>query len=75
MITLLISGEKKDKLRPGDIVGAIVAEAKIDFEDIGDISITSVKSYVVITAKYAQIVCEKLNVARIKNRRFRVFTI
>ena len=72
MITLFISGGKKDKLRPGDIVGAIVGESGISFSDIGDISITNVMSYVAIRAEQADHVCDKLNTGKIKNRKFKV---
>ncbi|EQC51796.1 ATP-dependent RNA helicase DbpA [Bacteriovorax sp. DB6_IX] len=72
MSSIYISGGKKDKLRPGDIVGAIVGESGIDFKDIGDISITNVMSYVAIKSEHVKLVCKKLNEGRIKNRRFRV---
>ena len=72
MTTIFISGGKKDKLRPGDIVGAIVGEVGLDFKDIGDISVTNVTSYVAIKSEYADVVCDKLNSGKIKNRTFRV---
>lgn len=72
MMTLFICGGKKDKLRPGDIVGAIVGESKIDFSCIGEISITNVMCYVAIKADQAELVCDKLNAGKIKNRKFRV---
>jgi len=72
MMTLFISGGKRDKLRPGDIVGAIVGESKIDFSNIGDISITNVTSYVAIKADQAKHVCNRLNAGKIKNRKFKV---
>ena len=43
-----ISGGKKNKLRPGDIVGALVNELNISGEDIGNINIYPVFSYVAI---------------------------
>jgi ATP-independent RNA helicase DbpA len=72
MVTLYISGGKRDKLRPGDIVGAIVGEAGINSNAIGDISIMNVTSYVAIDSNLAQIVCDKLNLGKIKNRKFKV---
>ena len=72
MKTLFISGGKKDKLRPGDIVGAIVGESGLEFSHIGDISIMNVISYVAVSIEYADLVCEKLNSGKIKKRNFRV---
>jgi ATP-independent RNA helicase DbpA len=72
MTTLYISGGKRDKLRPGDIVGAIVGEAEVDFKCIGDISITNTTSYVAIKSEFSDLVCDKLNSGKIKNRTFRV---
>lgn len=72
MTSLYISGGKKDKLRPGDIVGAIVGESGIDFKDIGDIAVTNIMSYVAIKSELADLVCEKLSAGKIKNRKFKV---
>lgn len=72
MTTIFISGGKRDKLRPGDIVGAIVGEVKIPATDIGDISITIINSFVAIKSEHVDLVIEKLNSGKIKNRSFKV---
>jgi ATP-independent RNA helicase DbpA len=72
MKTLQISGGKRDKLRPGDIVGAIVGEASIDFKCIGDISITNIVSFVAIKSDLVEHVCSSLRKGKIKNKRFKV---
>ncbi len=72
MKTIYISGGKKDKLRPGDIVGAIVGEAGVSADLIGDISITPVISYVAVDASEVQQICDSLSEGKIKKRRFRV---
>ncbi len=72
MVTLFISGGKRDKLRPGDIVGAIVGESGVDFKEIGDISITNVVSFVAVKSHCADLIKDKLNSGKIKNRKFRV---
>jgi ATP-independent RNA helicase DbpA len=72
MLTIYISGGKKDKLRPGDIVGAIVGEAGLDFKDIGKISLSNVICFVAVKAELADTVIKKLNAGRIKNRKFKV---
>jgi len=72
MTTIYISAGKRDKLRPGDIVGAIVGETGLDFKDIGDISITVVISFVAIKTEFVHDVVKKLNAGKIKNRKFKV---
>jgi len=72
MHTMYISGGKKDKLRPGDILGALTGEAKINSKDVGDISILNIVSYVAIKNDYIDQAIERLNNGKIKNRKFRV---
>ena len=72
MDTIYIRGGKKDKLRPGDIVGALIHEAGLESSDIGDISISNITSYVAIKKEKISQAIEKLNSGKIKNRRFKV---
>lgn len=72
MKTLFISGGKKDKLRPGDILGAMVGEAKLEPSDVGAITILNIISYVAIQREKAADAVKKLNSGKIKNRKFRV---
>ncbi|PPJ40410.1 DbpA RNA binding domain-containing protein, partial [Pseudoxanthomonas sp. KAs_5_3] len=39
MMTLVISGGKKDKLRPGDLLGALTGDAGLTKEQVGKIAI------------------------------------
>ncbi len=51
MQTILISGGRKDKLRPGDILGALTGDAGgLRGEDIGKIEIHDRLSYVAVTS-------------------------
>jgi len=72
MKTIFISGGKKDKLRPGDIVGAIVGTSGIDAKMIGDISVLNVLSYVAINSTVADDVLAALQNGKIKKRNFRI---
>ncbi len=72
MRTMYISGGKKDKLRPGDIVGALVNEAKIDAKDIGDISVLNAFSYVAIKRSKVEKAISKLSHGKIKKKKFKV---
>jgi ATP-independent RNA helicase DbpA len=72
MKTIYINGGKKDKLRPGDILGALVNEAKIEASNIGNINILNNQSYVAVSASVVDQAIAKLNVGKIKGRKFRV---
>ncbi|PIK15213.1 ATP-dependent RNA helicase DbpA [Halobacteriovorax sp. JY17] len=72
MTTIFISGGKKDKIRPGDIVGAIIGTSGIDASDIGDITVMNILSYVAISTEKVGAVLEGLSTGKIKKRRFRV---
>lgn len=71
MKTIYISGGKKDKLRPGDIVGALVGEAKLQANDIGDINIQPYFSLVAIKKGLALKAIKGLSQGRIKKRKFK----
>ena len=73
--TLLISGGKRDKLRPGDLLGALIGEAKLEVGEVGDISILGNVSYVAIESSKAYEAMDSLNNGRIKKRKFRVRVI
>ena len=72
MRTLFISGGKKDKLRPGDILGALVKEALLSPDEVGNITILPILSYVAVKSDKLEQAISKLNEGRIKNRKFRV---
>jgi ATP-independent RNA helicase DbpA len=72
MQTLRIGGGRKDKLRPGDILGALTGEAgELRAEHVGTIEIHDRFSYVAVTkaasAKALRSLCE----GRIKGKRFK----
>jgi ATP-independent RNA helicase DbpA len=72
MKTIFISGRKKDKLRPGDILGALVKEAGLEASDVGNISILPIVTYVAVKTEKASHAVERLSNGIIKNRNFRV---
>lgn len=72
MKTIYISGGKKNKLRPGDILGALVKEANLDPSDVGNINILPILTYVAISKDKAHSAIKKLEHGKIKNRCFRV---
>ena len=74
-VTLVIEGGKKDKLRPGDIVGSLIQGAKLDADAIGNIDIFSKRSYVAITKSQKYKAFEYLKKSPIKKRKFPVWIL
>ena len=72
MDTILISGGRKDKIRPGDILGALTGEAGgLKADDVGKIEIHDRLAYVAVSRLNSQNAVKALNEGRIKGRRFR----
>ena len=73
METLYISGGRKDKLRPGDILGALTGEAGgFQGSDVGKIEIHDRFSYVAIAKGSADRAIQQLGAGRIKGKKFKV---
>jgi len=73
-VTLVIEGGKKDKMRPGDILGALTGEAGIDVKSIGKIDIYDRQSYVAIDRSMVKKAYLYLKNGKIKGRRFSAWT-
>ena len=72
MDTILISGGRKDKIRPGDILGALTGEAGgLNASDVGKIEIQDRLTYVAVTHSVSREAVASLNRGRIKGKRFR----
>ncbi|HEY2344962.1 MAG TPA: ATP-dependent RNA helicase DbpA [Xanthomonadaceae bacterium] len=72
MVTLAIDGGRQDKLRPGDVVGALTGEAGLPADAIGKIDTFATRSYVAVQRDQAARALERLRAGRIKGRNFRV---
>ena len=72
MATLRIDAGRTDKLRPGDIVGALTGDAGLHKDAIGKIDVYPTRSYVAIARAKATEALERLRAGKIKGRRFRV---
>lgn len=70
--TLCIGGGRKDKIRPGDILGALTGDAGLSANQVGRIEIADRLSYVALDADIAARTLVRLRAGRIKGRRFRV---
>lgn len=73
MVTLYVSGGRKEKIRPGDILGALTGEAGgFAATDVGKIEVREHFTYVAVTRAIAATAVERLSTGRIKGRRFKV---
>jgi ATP-dependent RNA helicase DbpA len=72
MKTLVIDAGRQDKLRPGDILGALTGDAGLDAKDIGKIDVFATRAYVAISRAMANKALERLRAGKIKGRNFRV---
>ena len=73
MKTLVISGGRKNKIRPGDILGALTGEAGgFQKDDIGKIEIHDLCSYVGVSRLIGKEACQKLTNGKIKGQKFPV---
>ncbi len=72
MVTLRIDAGRTDKLRPGDIVGALTGEAGLKADAIGKIDVYPTRSYVAIARGQADTALSRLRAGKIKGRKFRV---
>jgi len=75
MATLRIDGGKTDKLRAGDILGALTGDAGLKADAIGKIDIFPTRSYVAIARGLADKALNRLRASGIKGRKFRVVRI
>jgi ATP-independent RNA helicase DbpA len=72
MTTLVFDAGRQDKLRPGDLLGALTGEMGLNAQDVGKIVITPRLSYVAIARSRAVSVLQGLKQGKIKGRTFRV---
>jgi ATP-independent RNA helicase DbpA len=73
MVTLQILGGRKEKIRPGDVLGALTKDAGFAKEQIGKISVTEFSTYVAVERKIAREALRKLNEGTIKGKRVKVY--
>jgi ATP-independent RNA helicase DbpA len=74
-ITLVIEGGKKDKLRAGDILGALTGDAGLKGSSIGKIDIYDRQAYVAIQREFIDEAHKKLLNCKIKNKKFSVWVL
>lgn len=71
MTTLILDGGKRQKIRPGDILGALTGDKGLAGNQVGKISISDNRSYVAVDRKVANTALNKLNHGKMKGRSIR----
>jgi len=74
-ITLVIEGGKKDKVRAGDVLGALTGDAGLKGSSIGKIDIYDRQAYVAIEAKLIDEAHKQLKNGKIKGKKFSVWIL
>jgi ATP-independent RNA helicase DbpA len=75
MATLQILGGRKEKIRPGDVLGALTnteGGPAYTREQIGKIQVTEFCTFVAVQRALAQAACAKLNAGKIKGKNVKV---
>lgn len=72
MQTLVIDAGRQDKLRPGDVVGALTGAGGLDATAIGKIAGFPTRTYVAIARSQVQKAMDRLRTGKIKGRNFRI---
>jgi ATP-independent RNA helicase DbpA len=68
MVTLQILGGRKDKIRPGDVLGALTADAGFKGEQIGKINVTEQTTYVAVERSIGREAVRKLSAGKVKGK-------
>ncbi len=72
MVTLSIDGGRKNKLRPGDVLGALTGEAGIPGNEVGKIHVFNFHTYVAIHRGAAKAALARLSANKIKGRFYKI---
>ena len=75
MTTLRIDAGRQDKLRPGDVLGALTGAAGLAGDAVGRIAVFPTRTYVAVRRELSAKALERLRSAGIKGRKLRVQSI
>ena len=79
MVTLQMLGGRREKIRPGDILGALTGDAgtarKFTREEVGKITVTDQASYIAVERCIAHEAVAKLSAGRVKGKVVKVRTL
>ena len=72
MATLQILGGRHDKIRPGDVLGALTGNAGFTREQIGKINVMDSSTYVAVDRSIADEAVRRLTAGTLKGRRVKL---
>lgn len=72
MATLQIVGGRKEKIRAGDVLGALTGEAGFAKEQVGKINVNEFSTYVAVERSIAREAVQKLSAGRVKGKTVKV---
>lgn len=72
MVTLQILGGRKEKIRRGDVLGALTKDIGLQGQDIGRIDLNDFSTYVAVRAEVADQALRGLNGGKVKGRSVKV---
>ena len=72
MVTLQILGGRKEKIRPGDVLGALTKDLGFGADQIGKINVNDYSTYVAVTRDIARDALGGLNAGKVKGKTVKV---
>ena len=72
MVTLQIVGGRKEKIRAGDVLGALTGDAGFSKEQVGKINVNEFSTYVAVASSIAKDAVNRLSEGRIKGKNVKV---
>ena len=74
-ITIAVDGGRQDKVRPGDLLGALTGDAGLPGTAVGKIDVFPTRSYIAIAREWHNKAVERLRAGTIKGRKCRIRNI
>lgn len=75
MVTIQIDAGKKQKIRPGDILGALTGENGIEGNQVGKIKITDFRAYVAVNRQVIRKALNKITKGKLKGKTYRAWEL
>ena len=72
MVTLHIMGGRKEKIRPGDVLGALTGDAGFSGNQIGKIVVNEFSTYVAVDRQIADQAVKRLAAGKVKGKKVKV---
>jgi ATP-independent RNA helicase DbpA len=71
-VTIVVDAGRQDKLRPGDLLGALTGDAELPVTAVGKIDVFPTRTYVAIAREWHDKALRRLRAGKIKGRTFRI---